>query len=208
MLKTKSGRGIQFKFLMILLFVFLVGTSVIILVFAINNSRMQKESLTTMGYSLVSYIAKLSKDPVLQHDTVGLDAIVNDANKNEYIAYAVISDTQGTPLTSLYASINYYLPAVKTVLVDSPEVNGISDVIKLINEKEAVLEVSRPISIISDAATDKTIGMVTIGMFEGGMNQQMIKTVEFIVLLNVAIALLLMGILFIVSKRIVFDPII
>ena len=208
MLKNSSNRGIQFKFLSVMSCILLIGTIVTSLFIVINDRKVQKDSLAAMGTSLASFIGKLSKEPMLIQNRMGLDEIVNDANKNEYVAYAVIKDNQGASLTSLYASINYYLPAVKTVLMDSPGVNTVLDIVKVINGKGAVLEVSSPIVIRSKETTDQIVGTVTIGMSEGKMYQQMIKTIVFVVMLNLVIAFLLMGMMFIVSKRIIFGPII
>ena len=77
-----------------------VGTLAISIALAINEGRVLKNSLKTTGQSFASYIAKLCRDPLVMKDSIQLDAIVNDANKDENIAYTVIRDEHGAPLTA------------------------------------------------------------------------------------------------------------
>jgi uncharacterized membrane protein affecting hemolysin expression len=101
MFKEKFNKSIRFKFLSIISVILFVSTLVLSLVVAINAGRVLKNSLMTTGQSFASYIAKLSRDPLIMKDSIQLDAIVNDANKDENIAYTIIRDEQGAPLTRL-----------------------------------------------------------------------------------------------------------
>jgi hypothetical protein len=162
MFKRKCTGGIRFRFLSVTSCILIIGTLVTSLVVAMNDRRMHNNSLITMGSSLAIYIAKLSKEPLLIQDRIGLDAIVNDANKNEYVAYAVIRDNQGFPVTSIYASINYYLPTVKAALLDSPKDNTVSDIINVIKGNGSIMEFSSPITVGSEMIAANTIGTVTV----------------------------------------------
>jgi PAS domain S-box-containing protein len=157
----------------------------------------------TTGQRFASYIAKLSKDPLIMKDSIQLDAIVDDANKDENIAYTIIRDEQGAPLTTQYASINYRLPRLNAILSGLSRDSEFQDIIDAIKKKEPVIEVSIPVMI-----DIKTIGAVTIGMSRHEMHQQIVKTILFVIALNVAVAFVLGAVLFVVSKKMVFNPLI
>ncbi len=203
MFKEKFNKSIRFKFLSVMSVILFVGTLVISLVIAINEGKVLKNSLMTTGQSLASYIAKLGRDPLLMKDSIQLDAIVTDANKDENIAYTIIRDGQGAPLTSQYASINYRLPRFNAILLELSRDHELQDIIDAIKKKESVIEVSTPIMI-----DIKTIGAVTIGMSTHKVHQQIVKTILFVIALNVAVAFVLGAVLFVASKKIVFDPLI
>jgi len=177
------------------------------LVIALNDRKMQEDSIATLGGSLATYIAKLSKEPLLNQDRAGLDALTNDVTKNEYVAYAVIRDNKGSPLTSVYPSINYYLPAVKAALLNSPRDNTVTEIIKAIKEQGSVTEYSSPVLMGPEMIAANIAGTVTIGMYEGKMYQQMLQAVLFIIMFNLLVAAAVIGVLFVTSKKIVFDPI-
>jgi PAS domain S-box-containing protein len=203
MFKEKSKSSIRFRFLTVMSVILLVGTLVISLVIAISEERVLENSLMTTGQSFASYIAKLSKDPLIMKDNIQLDAIVNDANKDEDVAYCIIRDEQGIPLTTQYASINYRLPGLNTVLLMLSGDHGLQDIIDAVKKEEHVIESSVPVMIDT-----RNIGTVTIGMSAHKMRKQIVKTVLFVITLSAAVALVLGVVLFVASKRIVFDPLI
>ena len=98
-----------------------------------------------------------------------MDAIVNEANNDEDIAYVFIRDEKGEPLTSLYASINYRLPRINAILLDSIVGQKFQDIIDRIKLREPVIEVSVPITMGLTGIGLKNIGTVTIGMTEHRM---------------------------------------
>jgi PAS domain S-box-containing protein len=203
MFKEKYHKSLPFRFLSIMSAILLLGTLVISLVIVINEGSVQKDSLMSMGKSFASFIAKLSQDYLIMKNEIQLDTIVNDANKDENIAYAIVRDEQGTPLTSRYASVNYRLPIVRSTLLGLSNENDLLEDIKVIRNKVPVIEVSIPIM-----SGIKNIGTVTIGVSEYKMRQAMFKTILFVILFNLGIAFVLGGGLFIASKKIIFDPII
>ena len=97
MFKEKFNKSIRFKFLSIISVILFVSTLVLSLVVAVNEGRVLNNSLMTTGQSFASYIAKLGRDPLLMKDNIQLDAIVNDANKDEDIAYAIVRDGKAPP---------------------------------------------------------------------------------------------------------------
>ena len=139
MFKETSKSSIRFRFLTVMCVILLVGTMVISLVIAISEKRMIENSLMTTGQSFASYIAKLSKDPLIMKDNIQLDAIVNDANKDENVAYCIIRDEQGVPLTTQYASINYRLPGLNAVLLRLSGDHGLEDIIDAVKKEEPVI---------------------------------------------------------------------
>ena len=205
--KKKYTGGIRFRFLLVTSCILVLGTLVTSLVIALNDRKMQEDSIATLGGSLATYIAKLSKEPLLNQDRAGLDALTNDVTKNEYVAYAVIRDNKGSPLTSVYPSINYYLPAVKAALLNSPRDNTVTEIIKAIKEQGSVTEYSSPVLMGPEMIAANIAGTVTIGMYEGKMYQQMLQAVLFIIMFNLLVAAAVIGVLFVTSKKIVFDPI-
>jgi PAS domain S-box-containing protein len=203
MFKKKFNDNIRFRFLIVISVILFIGTLTISLILALNEERVLKNSLTTTGQSFASYIAKLGKDPLVMKDGIQLDAIVNDATKDENIAYCVIRDAQGTPLTTQFASINYHVPRLNAVLSHLAGEHDLPDIINIIKKKEPIIEVSTPVMI-----DIKKIGMVTIGMSAHNVNQEIVKTIIVVIALNVAMAFVLGVVLFVVSKKIVLKPII
>ncbi|HET6462134.1 MAG TPA: PAS domain S-box protein, partial [Syntrophales bacterium] len=135
-------------------------------------------------------------------DSIQLDSIVSEANKDEDIMYIVIHDAQGTLVTSQYASINYQSPRLKIILAGLSKENGVEDIIAAIRNKESITELSIPI-----LTGTYTIGKVTICMSQYNIQQQIVKTVLFVLVLNVMVAIVLAAVVFIVSRQIIFDPI-
>jgi len=95
-----SFDSLQGKFLSVMSSIILCSTIVTSTVIAVQGRKLLHDSLIARGQSFASYIAKLSKEPLVMRDSILLDAIVNDANKAEDVVYAVIRDPQGRYLTS------------------------------------------------------------------------------------------------------------
>ena len=202
MLDKKVKDSLSFRFLLLISGIFLVGTAVISLIVGINERKMLKRILTSKGQVLATYIAKQSQDPLIMKDYLQLDTIVNDANEDVDIVYAVIQDSQGKTVTSLYASINYQSPGVKSLVSSLPKYSQLSDVVGAIQKKEAVSIIAVPIM----AGTD-VIGKVSMGISEHTINQEIRKTITFIVAFNFAVMSALGTVFFIAFRRLIFNPI-
>ncbi len=200
--KNKYGKSIRFKFLIVLSLFLFLGTTALITVIAINEEERFEYSLMTKGQSFASYIAKLGQDPLIMRDSIQLDSLVNEANKDEEIAYTVIRDAQGNLITSQYASINYMLPRLQAILTGLSKDSEVSDIIAAIKKKEAVIELTTVIR-----TGDDTIGTVTIGLLEYEIHHQVVRTILFVIVLNLIVAFILGAVLFIASKKIVLNPI-
>jgi signal transduction histidine kinase/CheY-like chemotaxis protein len=195
-------RSIRFKFLKQICLVLFVSTTVLSTVIAINEGRVLKKSLADKGGSFASYIAMLSQEPLLMKDDIQLDSIVSEANKDEDILYTTVRDARGKLITSQYASINYASPRVKGVLSGIPKEAEVDDIIATIQRKESGAE-----HFASIRSGTYVIGKVTIGLSQHKIHQQILRTVLFVLLLNGLAAITLGAVLFVVSKRIIFDPI-
>ena len=203
MFSKELGKSIRFKFLSVLSIFLFMGTIVLSTVIALNEEKTFEHSLTTKGISFASYIAKLGQDPLIRKDSIHLDSLVNEANKDEDISYTVIRDSGGNLVTSQYASVNYTMPRFKAILSGLPKDSELPDIIAAIKQKEAIIELSVPIRTGAD-----TIGLVTIGMSEHNIHKQIRENILFAIALNLAVAAALGAVLFISSKRSILDPIV
>lgn len=202
MFKEKFKNSVRFKFLVVMSSILFISTVVLSSVIAINERKLLMHSLTTKGQNFVSYIAKLSIDPLIMKDTIQLDYFVNEAKKDEDIIYIVIEDADENIITSQYASINYQSPRLKTILPELSKDSELPDIIAAIKKKEAVTVLSTPI-----LSGIHTIGKVTICMSQHNIRKQIVNTILFVVALNLFVAFVLGVVLFIASRKILLDPI-
>ena len=200
-MREKLSASLRFRFLAIMSAIIFAGALGLSIFVAMNENRINRDSLRATGNSFASYIAKLGRDPLVMKDRIQLDAIVNDANKDENIAYAIIRDGEGTPLTTPYASLNYRQPRVNAVIMGLPVESELQDIIEAIRKQEPIIEVSIPVEMGT-----KKIGTVTVGMSEHRVRREIAKHIIFVVLFSLAMACALGALLFVVSKKIVFDP--
>src|SRR5208283_4951393 len=137
---------IRLRFLGVMTLVLFVSTLILSVVIAYTEDRTLNHSLVTHAQSLASFIARVCKDPLVMKETVQLDAIVNDANKED-IVYTVISDEQGNLLTSQYASVNYRSQRVMAILSGMSKESDLQEIISALKKKETIIEISVPVTI-------------------------------------------------------------
>ena len=207
MFRNKFNKSLQFRFLTIIFSILVVATIVASLAIAINEGINQKNSLKSAGTRMASYVAQISQEALITKDTVKLDATVNEVNNSEDIAYSYISDDQGQPLTSLYASINYRLPAINAILLEHPGQLQFQDIFNKINSQEPIVEVSAPIMMGPSMIASRKLGTVVIGLTETKMRRDIARTLFFIIIFNIGGAILLGFFFFMASTRIIFQPI-
>ncbi len=203
MFRKERNKSIRFHFLGVMSIILFLSTVVLSTAIALNEEKRFEYSLMTKGQSFASYIAKLSLDPLIMRDSIQLDSLVNEANKDDEIAYTVIRDAQGNLITSQYASMNYMLPRIQTILSELSKDSEVPDIIAAIKKKEAIIELSVPIR-----TSDDTIGTVTIGLLEYKIHQQIARTILFVIALNLVVMFVLGTVLFIASRKTILDPII
>ncbi len=200
--KKRFQESIQFKFLSVM-FVIMVVTAFAAGALISQNERAQlKQSLLDKGRSLSSYIAQLSKDPLIMKDFIQLDSIVKEVNRDPEIAYTIISDSAGRPFTTLYASVNYQAPGLKAITSALPKESELPDITAAIKKAGNVVEFSIPIALEGE-----TLGNVTMGMSEHKIGIQIARTIFFVLAVNLVVALLLGSVLYLASKRIILNPI-
>jgi PAS domain S-box-containing protein len=202
----KSKRSLRFRFLLVISSILAVATLVTSLAIAINERITNRSYLRSEGKRLASYIALLSREALITKDTVQLDAIVNEANNTEDIAYVFIRNEGGTYLTSPYASINYRIPRIHDILLESSRGQKFQDIIQQINIREPVIEISAPITMGLPILGVKNIGTVTIGLTEYKMRRDIARTLFFVIIFSLGGAIILGLVLFFASKNIILDP--
>jgi len=202
MLKKKLQESIQFKFLGVMFIIMVITTLLATAMIAQNENAQLKQSLLGKGQSLASYIAKLSKDPLLMKDYIQLDAVVNEVNKDPEVAYAVIYGKDDKPLTTTNASLNFQIPNLKAAAASLPKDSELAEILDHLKKKDMVLEYATPISIEGDS-----LGKVALGMSDHKIRIQIVKTVIFVLIVNLAVVLLLGFALYFASKKIIINPI-
>lgn len=202
MLKKKLNESIQYKFLSVMFVIMIITAFAASAFIAQNERKMLKQSLLDKGQSLGSYIAKLSKDPLIMKDYIQLDAIVKEITKDPEVAYATVQDEGDKLLTSLYASINHQVPGLKAAIAAMPKDSELSETIAAIKKAGIVAEYTVPIAIEGD-----TLGKIAIGMSYHKINSQISKTIFYVLVVNLFVAMLLSAALYVSSKKIILDPI-
>ena len=197
-----NNKSIRYEFLKRIFLTLLVGTMVLSTVIAMNEGKTLGRSLVTKGKSFASYMAMLSEDPLVMKDSIQLDSIVSEANRDEDIMYTVIRDEHLNIVTSQYASINYQSPRLKTILVGLSKESELQDIIAAIRNKEPIIELSVPI-----LTGTYVIGEVTVCLSRHNINQQIARTVIVVFVLNTLVAIVLSIMVFLVSRQVLFDPI-
>ncbi len=200
--KKKFTESIQFKFLSVMFVIVIVTAFAASAFIAQNERKMLRQSLLDKGQSLGSYIAKLSKDPLIMKDYIRLDAIVKDITKDPEVAYATVQDAGGKMLTSLYSSINYQVPGLKAATATVSKDGELSEIIAAIKNAGAVVDYTVPITAEGDV-----LGNITMGMSDHKISHQIVTTIFYILAVNLVVAFLLGAALYTSSKKIILNPI-
>ena len=87
-----NKNSIRYNFVKNISAILLLSAFVLSAILAINEGAVLSHTLQTKGKSFASYIAKLSRDPLVMNDSIALDSIVSEANKDEEIMYAIVRD--------------------------------------------------------------------------------------------------------------------
>ncbi len=199
--ENKPGTSIRFRFVRVIAIVLAIGTVLLSVIIGTYEKKALRESLREDGQSLAHFIAKLGKEALVAQDTVILDSIAHDAHKED-IAYTLVYDIQGNLLTSQYASLNYRSPIINNILATLPREIDLPEIINHLKRKRHILEISSPVVV------DIThVGNVVVGMSEHVIRRQILTTILFIVAVNLSVISVLGGVLFSVSRKILFDPI-
>ena len=201
-LKGRFSDSLAFKFLKTLSVILFFSALLLSAVVAGNQWKYHERSLMDKGYGLASYISKICQDPLIHDDRIQLDSIVNEANKDDDLLYTIIRDDKENILTSKYASINYRSPRIASALANLPGMHDVQEIITAVKKEEAVREISMPIFI-----DVKPIGNVTIGLSMYQIRHEVVRTVVFVIALNLLAAIALGIVLFVFSRKILLTPI-
>ena len=200
--RGRFAESIAFRFLKTLTAILFCSALILSIVIAGNQWKYHERSLVDKGRGLASYISKISQDPLIHGDGMQLDTIVNEANKDDDVIYTIIRDAEGNILTSKYASINYRSPRMASAQAKLPRTQDVQEIITAVKKEEAVREISIPIFI-----DVKTVGEVTIGLSMYKIRHEVVRTVIFVIALNLFAAIALGITLFVFSRRILLTPI-
>lgn len=202
MIKARFKESIQFKFLSVMFIIMIITAFAASTLIAGNESRLLKNALMDKGQSLATYMAKLSKDPIIVKDFIQLDDIAKEINKDAEVAYAAVLDEEGRPLTSMTASINSQIPAVKAAVASTARNGDLLKAIESIKKADAGQELSVPVGL-----EGINLGKVVMGMSTHRIKSEIFKTVVFVIAVNVVVAVLLGAALFVSTKRLIIKPI-
>ncbi|NTV13356.1 MAG: PAS domain S-box protein [Desulfobulbaceae bacterium] len=156
---TKFKNSIKYDLLRITFLILALSTVALSAVLAITQKKIHENSLLTKGQGLAALIGKLSQEPLLLQDVIQLNAIVQEAIKDEDVVYAVIHDAKGNCLTSPYASIDFGSAKLQAVLAGLSRDSELPDYISAFKKVDDIQEIAIPVSIGLE-----TIGAVTVGV--------------------------------------------
>jgi len=165
-------KSIKYDLLRIIALILVISTVVLSAVLAISQKKIHENSLLTKGQSLADLIGKLSEDPLLLKDVLQLNAIVQEAIKDDDVVYAVIYDAKGSPITSPYASIDFSSTRLKAILAGLPRDSELPDYISAFKKVESIQELNVPVAIGLE-----TVGMVKVGVSRYRVRQMVAQTV-------------------------------
>jgi len=197
------GKSIGFKFTLVISVILLISAVISGILIARYERTLLRRSIEEKGISLISYVAKLSKDPLVMKDGIQMDGIVHEVTRDEEVVYALLKDPTGALLTSRFSSLNAQSPVTKKVVTRLPKDTDLPDIITAIKKTGDIIELSVPVSMDAE-----TIGSATIGMSSHKIQQQTAWTVLFVFIVNLVTALLLGTVLFYAARKIVVNPVV
>ncbi len=202
MATSSFSRSIVWKYMVFLILILVISTTVSTVIIVSKEKATLQGVLLEKGHSLAAYTSKLSWEPLLTNETTQLDGIVSDTNAEKDVVYTLIKNESGAVLTSPSVSINRKSYGVTEALKGLAEDAPLDDSLKALKKQVQIFEFSVPIVM-----GERTIGTVTMGMSGYKMQRQVRDILIFIVAVNLISALLIGTALFLVSRRIVVNPI-
>ena len=82
-------------------------------IIASHERDILRDDLARQGRTLANYLAMLSRDPLIEGDSVQLDGVVKEITKDPDVLFAYVFDPDGRAATSLYASANFQYPGLR-----------------------------------------------------------------------------------------------
>jgi methyl-accepting chemotaxis protein len=202
MLTKMLGAGIRLRFMLIMVAILAVSSVGATVLIARRQAATLEQSLVDRGQSLGAFMAKLSWEPILTHETANLDGVVADVTKVERdVAWAVVLDPNGSILTAPSVSLNLKAPGVAEVLAGLPKDPPLADALKALRAGAPVHELTVPIQL-----GERTIGTLNLGMSTAGVRAETSRTVAFVIGVNLALVALLGVAMLVALQRIVLAP--
>lgn len=201
MTSFKLGSSVRLKFMLIVVAALtlsaLIGTALL----AQRQAASLRQSLRQRGESLSAYIAKLSREPLLTNESTELDAIVDDVTSaDEEVAWVIVSNAAGAHLTAPGVSVNRRAPGVEGALARLPSDANLDDMLKALRAELHLSEVTLPIVL-----GERKVGNVSMALSEENVRKETRRTVTFVVLVNVVMALLVAALMLAATQRIVVN---
>ena len=201
--KNRLTSGIQFKFLSIMAGMLVASAVILSLLTARTQTKLLTQSLMDKGQGLGSYISKLSRDALIANDYVKMDELVNEANKDPEVAYAVISGKDKMPVTSIFASTNLKIGWVKEAASSQGKDSELNAILTSLRKSDFVRELVVP--IVMD---QEELGFVSIGMSEHIIRRELITTIVSVLFLNLISAAAVGIILYLLTQKVILKPLI
>ncbi|MBT0664004.1 PAS domain-containing protein [Geobacter pelophilus] len=197
-----SIKSIKFRFFSTIALVLLAGTLALSAIIAVNEGVNQQSVLTQKGKGIAQYVSKLCLDALIMGNTVQIDSIVNEARYDEEILYIIIRDNSGKILTSQFASINYSSPHLEHIKFMLHDIHNVPQILEFIEKNESSVVLTSPITTGTE-----TLGQVVVCLTKHNIISNIKNTISVIIVLNIAITIVLAILLFIVSGRLIFEPV-
>ena len=200
--RSLSRAGIRVRFMLVMLAILTTSSVLATWLVARRQAASLEQSLVDRGHSLGAFMAKLSWEPLLTNETTELDGVVADVTKSEDdVAWAVVFDPNGIPMTSPDVSINAAAPGVEGILVTLAKDTTLLDKLKALRAGAPVRELTLPIQL-----GDRTIGRLSLGMSTAGVHTETTRTVGFVIAVNLVLVLTLGFAMLVTMQRIVLNP--
>ena len=99
MVSYMQGWKLTKKFLVSILLVLAVVMTIMVIVLSIHQKGVLIEELNKKGKNAAEFLAGISAEPVLSYNFTYLENYVRDSARDPDVAYAIIKDMKGNPLT-------------------------------------------------------------------------------------------------------------
>lgn len=137
-----SNRSIGLKFIITVVTILFITTSLISYIYIQANYNFQIDSLLTKGKSLGRFVSLISPQSVLSYDFEGMNDFMREIAEEEDIVYGVIVSQNGKNLTQYLNKSNPYIGSVLEELKNSKDVLQIID---KVNTHDEVIPLEFPI---------------------------------------------------------------
>lgn len=198
---TTNTCSLKTKFILAIMIALIVvlGIGMSFLFLSIRNAQINLLNEKIKG--IAHFIGRSSIDPILYKDILKIDAIIEDAIKDNDIVYALIYDNTGALLNTAIAGIDGNDQEVKEIIgKNSSEIT--EETVKKIVNNGNFLHFTFPISL-----EDSTkIGIIKVGVTKRNINNYIWKTLTVLLFLTLLTILVQSYIIYYLFKKLVLHP--